>query len=155
MKLKCLRYDNGGEYCSHEFEDYCSINCIHRQKIVPRTPQENGVVEHMNRTIMERARSMRLHARLPLHMWVEAINTTIYLINRGRSTPLGCGILEESWTSKKVSYSFLKTFSCEAFSHIDSENRTSWKLSQRNVYFLDMALMNLVIGFGILKIIKF
>ena len=42
-KLKCLRSDNGGEYCSHEFEYYCSTNGIHRHKIVPRTPQENGV----------------------------------------------------------------------------------------------------------------
>ena len=67
---------------------------------------------------------MRLHAGLPLHMWVETVNTTVYLINRGPSTPLGYGIPEEAWTGKKVSYSFLKTFSCEAFSHIDSKNRT-------------------------------
>ena len=46
---------------------------------------------------MERARSMRLHAGLPLHMWVEAINTTMYLINRGPTTPLGYGIPEEAW----------------------------------------------------------
>ena len=37
-KLKCLRSHNGGEYCSHEFEDYCSTNGLFRQKIVPRTP---------------------------------------------------------------------------------------------------------------------
>ena len=65
-KLKCLRSDNGGEYCSKEFDRYCSEHGIHREKIVPRTPQENGVSERMNRTIMERARCMRLHARLPL-----------------------------------------------------------------------------------------
>ena len=87
-KLKCLRSNNGGEYCNSEFEDYCSTNDIRRQKIVPRTPQENGVVEHMNMTIMKRARSMRLHVGFPLHMWVEAINIAIYLINRGPSTPL-------------------------------------------------------------------
>ena len=81
-KLKCLRSDNGGEYCSHAFEDYCSTNGIRRQKTVPRTPQENGVVERMNKTIMEHARSMRLHARLPLHMWQEAINTIVYLIKK-------------------------------------------------------------------------
>ena len=90
-KLKCLRSDNGGEYCNHEFENYCSINGIHRQKTIPRTSKENGVAKPMNRTIMECARSMRLDVGLPLHMWVEAINTTIYLINRGPSTPLGCG----------------------------------------------------------------
>ena len=121
-KLKCLRSDNGGEYCGHEFEDYCSTNGICKQKTIPRTPQENEVVECMNRTIMEHARSMRLHVGLPLHMWAHVFNTAIYLINRGPSTPLGCGIPEEEWIGKKVSYYFLKTFSCEAFAHIDFEN---------------------------------
>ena len=55
----------------------------------------------MNMTIIDHARSMRFHASFPLHMWVEAINTTIYLINRGPSTPLGCGILEEAWTVRR------------------------------------------------------
>ena len=94
------------------------------------------MVERMNKTIMERARSMRLHVGLPLHMWVEAINTTIYLINRGPSTPLGCGILEEAWTGKKVTYSFLKTFSCEAFAHIDSENRTKLEAKSKKCVFV-------------------
>ena len=89
--------------------------------VVMRTPQENGVVEHMNRTIMECARSMRLHTGFPLSMWVQGINNFVYLINIGPSTPLGCGILEEAWTSKKVSYSFVKTFGCEVFALIESE----------------------------------
>ena len=73
---------------------------------------------------MERTRSMRLHVGLPLNMWVEAVNIVLDLINRGPSTPLGYGIPKEAYTSKKVSSSFLKTFSCEAFAHIDSENKT-------------------------------
>ena len=73
---------------------------------------------------MEHARSMRLHVGLPLHMWAKADNTIVYLINRGPSPPLDFGIPEEAWNSKKVSYSFLKTFNCEAFSQIDFENRT-------------------------------
>lgn len=123
-RLKCFISNNGGEYCSKIFEDYCSFNGIQRQKTVPRTPQENGVSKRMNRTIMELARSMRLHAGLPLHFWVDAIHTTIYLINRGPSAPLNGGIPEEAWTGKKVNYSFLNTFCCEAFVHVDKENRT-------------------------------
>jgi hypothetical protein len=65
-RLKCLGSNNGGEYCIKEFDDYCSYHGIHREKTVPRTPQENGVSERMNRTIMERARSMTLHIGLPL-----------------------------------------------------------------------------------------
>jgi transposase InsO family protein len=86
--LKCLRLDNGGEYCSKEFDDYCSYHGIRREKTVPRTPQENGVSKRMNRTIMERARSMRLHVGLPLHFWVDAVDTVVYLINRGPSSSL-------------------------------------------------------------------
>ena len=71
--LKCLRLDNGGEYCSKEFDRYCSEHGIHRVKTVPRTPQENGVLERMNRTIMERARCMRLHSELPLQFWENAL----------------------------------------------------------------------------------
>ena len=102
-KLKCLRFDNGGEYYNHEFEDYCSTNGIHRHKTITRTPQENEVVECMNKTIIEHARSMRLHVGLPVSMWEEVVNTVVYLINGGPSTPLGCSIPEEGWTSKKVS----------------------------------------------------
>jgi transposase InsO family protein len=63
---KCLRSNNGGEYCSKEFDDYYSYHGIRREKTIPRTPQENGVSKRMNGTIMERARSMRLHVDFPL-----------------------------------------------------------------------------------------
>ena len=65
-RLKCLRSGNGGEYCSKDFDSYCSHNGIRREKTVPRTPQENGVLERLNKTIMEHARCMRLHAGCPL-----------------------------------------------------------------------------------------
>ena len=112
-RLKCLISDNGGEYCSKEFDSYCSHNGIRREKTVPGTPQENGVSERMNITIMERARCMRLHVGIPLQFWADAVNTIVYLINRGPSSALDGGILEEAWTSKEVKYSFLRTFVCE------------------------------------------
>jgi hypothetical protein len=99
--LKCLRSDNGGEYCSKEFDDYFSYHGIRREKTVPRTPQENGVSERMNKTIMERARSMRLHAGLPLRFWEDVVDIVVYLINRGPSSSLDGRILEEEWTGKK------------------------------------------------------
>ena len=66
---------------------------------------------------------------------MEAINTTIYFINRGSSTPLGYGILEEAWTGKNVSYSFLKTLGCEAFAHIDAENGTDVEAKSKKCVF--------------------
>jgi transposase InsO family protein len=91
-RLKCLISDNGHEYFSKEFDDYCSYHGIHIEKTVPRTPQENGVSERMNRKIMERARSMILHAIFPLQLWENVVDTNVYLINRGPSISLDGGI---------------------------------------------------------------
>ena len=57
LKVKCLKSDNGGEYIGGQR--------IRMEKTIPGTPQQNGVAERMNRTLNERARSMRLHAGLP------------------------------------------------------------------------------------------
>ena len=74
---------------------------------------------------MECARCITLHAGFPLQFWDDAVNTPIYLVNRGPSIVLDGGILEEAWTGKQVKYSFLRTFGCEAFFHIDKDDRTN------------------------------
>ncbi|KAG9445072.1 hypothetical protein H6P81_016412 [Aristolochia fimbriata] len=122
-RLKCLLSDNGGEFCNKEFDSYCAKRGIRRIKTVPRTPQQNGVAERMNRTILERARSMRIHAGLPLHLWGATVDTAVYLINRSPSSALDGRILEEAWAGKNVDYSFLKIFDCIAYAHIDREVR--------------------------------
>ena len=136
-RLKCLRSDKGGEYCSKEFDSYYSHNGIHREKTVPRTPQENGVSERMNITIMEHARCMRLHVGFPLQFWADAVNTAVYLINKGPSSALDGGIPEEAWIGKQVKYSFLRTFGCEAFSILIKMIEQSLRLNPRNVPLLD------------------
>jgi hypothetical protein len=90
----------------------------------------------MNKTIMERARSMRLHAGFPLQFWVDVVDTVVYLINKGPSSSLDGGILEEAWTGKKVNYSFLKTFGCEEFVHIDKENRKKLEAKSKKCTFI-------------------
>ena len=68
---------------------------------------------------------MQLHVGLPLRFWVDVVDTAVYLINIGTSSSLDGGIPNEAWLGKKVNYSFLRTFGCEAFFHIDKENRTN------------------------------
>jgi hypothetical protein len=86
---------------------------------------------------MERAGSMRLHAGLPLQFWADAVDTAVYLINIGPSSSLDGRIPEEQWTGKKVNCSFLKTFGCEAFVHIDKENRTKLEAKSKNLLLTD------------------
>jgi transposase InsO family protein len=83
-----LRTDNGGEFCSHVFDDYCRKEGIVRHHTIPYTPQQNGVAERMNRTIISKARCMLSNARMNKSFWAEAGNTACYLINRSPSIPL-------------------------------------------------------------------
>jgi len=63
-KIKVLRTNNGGDFCSKEFEEFCKKCGIAQQKPTPYTPQQNGVEERMNKPLMERARSMLSDAGL-------------------------------------------------------------------------------------------
>ncbi|KAM1154260.1 hypothetical protein ACFX19_037276 [Malus domestica] len=115
--LKCLRSDNGDEYTSHQFREYCVKHGIRHEKTVPGTPQHNGVAERMNRTIMEKVRCMLRTAKLSKQFWGEAVRTACYLINRSPSVPLGLDVPERVWAGNDVSYSHLKVFGCKAFVH--------------------------------------
>jgi transposase InsO family protein len=81
-KIKCLRSDNGGEFTSKEFMDYCSSHGIKRQFSVARTPQQNGVVERKNMTIQEMARTMLMDSKLTDIFWTQAVHTKVHIQNR-------------------------------------------------------------------------
>ena len=72
--------DSGGEFNSLEFEKYCKDEGVIRHKTNVYT-QQNGVVEHMNTTLLERERSMINNANLGQDLWVEAVSIACYLIN--------------------------------------------------------------------------
>ena len=63
-RIKCLKIDNGGEYTSDEFDNFCDQEGIKRQLTTAYTPQQNGVAERMNRTLLERTRAMLRTASL-------------------------------------------------------------------------------------------
>jgi hypothetical protein len=88
-QIKVLRTDNGGEFCGNEFEEFCKKYGIERKKTTPYTPQHNGVVERMNRTLMEKARCMLSGAEIGQEFWAEAVGTACYLVNRSPSSMLG------------------------------------------------------------------
>ena len=77
-----MRSDNGGEYTSKEFEALCKEAGIKRELTTPYNPQQNGVAERKNRTIMEAVKTMIHDQDLPRHLWVEAARTVVYVHNR-------------------------------------------------------------------------
>ena len=119
-QLKCVRSDNGGEYIG-PFDQHCTNHDIRHEKTVKRTPQQNGVVERMNRNVLERVRSLLSHSKLPRSFWGEAMRIAVDRINLSPSVPLNGDVLEKVWTRKEVSYDHLRVFDCRAFVHIPKD----------------------------------
>ena len=70
-QVKALKSDNGGEYISNEFKNFCIKEGIRRELIAPHNPQQNGVAEIKNRTIVGVARAMLCDQGLPMHLWAK------------------------------------------------------------------------------------
>ena len=125
MKVKCLRSDNGGEYDKSEFKAFCAAEGIRLTRTVPGKARQNGIAEMMNKTLNERARSMKIQCGLPKTLRADAVSTAAYLINRRPSVPLGLKIPEEVWTGKELKYSYLRTFCCTAYVMLTQKRETS------------------------------
>jgi transposase InsO family protein len=81
-KIKCLRSDNGGDFTSKEFMDFCRKNGIKGKFFVARTPQQNGFVEIKNMTIHEMAQTMLMDSKLTDVFWTHAVHTKFHIQNR-------------------------------------------------------------------------
>jgi len=106
-KVKRLRTDNGMEFCSIEFDQFYKNEGIVWYRTVRYTPQQNGVAERMNRTLLERAWCMLSNASLSKCFWAEAVNTSCYLVNRSPSTAIDFKTPEEVWSGTPANYSHL------------------------------------------------
>nr|GEU66614.1 retrovirus-related Pol polyprotein from transposon TNT 1-94 [Tanacetum cinerariifolium] len=79
LKVKIIRCDNRGEFRNKEMDDFCSQKGIKREFSNARTPQQNGIAQRRNRTLIEAARTMLADAKLPVTFWAEAVNTAYQL----------------------------------------------------------------------------
>lgn len=121
-KIKVLRTDNGTEYCNSQFIKFIRESGIVHQKTAPYTPEQNGVAERMNRTLIERVRCMLLDSGLENIFWAEAANTAAYLVNRipcrGKSQSP-----EEIWSGVRPNLKHLRIFGCTAMVYIPKQKR--------------------------------
>ena len=79
MKIKALWTDNSGEYASQQCKDVFASEGIKRELTTSHNPQQNGVEERKSMSIIGVAQAMLHDQGLPLHLWAEACNTTVYL----------------------------------------------------------------------------
>nr|GEU35870.1 hypothetical protein [Tanacetum cinerariifolium] len=115
--VRKLRTDNGLEFCNREFKQLCVESGIARHLTVVGMPQQNGLAERMNRTLMDKVRCLLIQSRLPKTFWVEATCTASYLINRSPSTAIEKKTHMEMWSKHPSDYRMLRIFGCVAYPH--------------------------------------
>ncbi|WVZ07203.1 hypothetical protein V8G54_020549 [Vigna mungo] len=121
-KVKVVRSNRGGEYygkidesgqCPCPFAKYLESRGICAQYTMPGTPQQNGVAERRNRTLIDMVRSMLSHSNIPLSLWMYSLKTVVYLVNRVPSKAVS-KTPYELWTGRKPSLRHLHVWGCPA-----------------------------------------
>ncbi|GJW05836.1 putative ribonuclease H-like domain-containing protein [Tanacetum coccineum] len=111
-KVKIIRSDNGTEFKNHVMDEFCREKGIKREYSVARTPQQNGVAERKNRTLIEAARTMLADSKLPTTFWAEAVSTACYVQNRVLIVKPHNKTPYELFRGIKPAIGFMKPFGC-------------------------------------------
>ncbi|GJX36319.1 putative ribonuclease H-like domain-containing protein [Tanacetum coccineum] len=111
-KVKAIRCDNGTEFKNSKLIELCGSKGIRRDYSNARTPQQNGVAERKNRTLIEAARTMLADSKLPTMFWTEAVSTACYVLNRVLVTKPHNKTPYELVSGKVPNISHLKPFGC-------------------------------------------
>lgn len=136
----CLRTDRGSEFTSNEFEEYCTSYRINRQLTAAYTPQQNGVKERKNRTILNMVRSMISGKMMSKVFWPEATNWVIHVLNRSPTLAVKDVTPEEAWSGTNPTVNHFRIFGCIACVHVPNAQRK--KLDDRNVRCVFLGVSN-------------
>lgn len=134
--IQHLRTDNGTEYVIKDFKEHLLRNKIQHHTTAPYTPQQNGVAERDNRTLVEAARSMIIHSKLPKLLWAEAVNVAAYTLNRVTCKKTVNSTPYEKWFGTKPSISHLRTFGCEVYVNIEKQFRDKLNSKSKRMVFV-------------------
>ena len=135
-KLKTLHTNNGGECVSADFEKCLKKEGVRHELTVPNTPEQNGVAERMNRTLVKAVRSMLADARLPHHFWAKALSTAVYLRNRSPTIAVEGKTPFEACTGQKPNVGHLRVFGCAAYAHVAKDERQKLDAKSRKCVLL-------------------
>jgi transposase InsO family protein len=127
--IRILRTDNGGEFESLQFEDFCKSIGFKRQLTMPYNPQQNGVAERKNGTICEATKEMMFDQDLQNYLWVEATSIAMYIQNRCPHAILKEKSHDEVFSGIKPEVGHLRIFGCPVYIHVPKEKRTKMEPS--------------------------
>ncbi|GJR99553.1 putative ribonuclease H-like domain-containing protein [Tanacetum coccineum] len=111
-KVKIIRCDNGTEFKNNDMNQFCGLKGINIEFSVAKTPQQNGVVERKNRTLIEAAKTMLVDSLLPTTFWAEAVSSACYVQNRVLVTKPHNKTPYELLHGRPPSISFMRPFGC-------------------------------------------
>jgi hypothetical protein len=114
-KLRVLRTDNGGEFMVAEFTSYCVDKGVHRHYSAMYSPQQNGVVERRNQTVVGMGRTLLKQRGMSAVFCREAVVTAVYILNRSPTNVLNGRMPYEAWHGCKPTISHLRVFGCLTF----------------------------------------
>jgi transposase InsO family protein len=121
-KLGALHTDRGGEFTAGEFTDYFEELGVQRQITAPYCPQQNGVVERRNQSVVATSRCMLKAKSLTGMFWGEAVNAAVYLLNRSTSKSTGGKTPYLLWARSPPLVHHLRTFGCLAHVKVTTPN---------------------------------
>lgn len=122
-KVKFIHSDGGGEYINTFMSTYCAGRGIVHESTVPYTPQHNGIVERMNRILMNAVRAMLFHAKLDYSFWGMALLCAAYVLNFRVIDEQNAKSAHEIFYNEKPSVKHLRTFGCDAYVHVPEQTR--------------------------------
>ncbi|GKC43752.1 retrovirus-related pol polyprotein from transposon TNT 1-94, partial [Tanacetum coccineum] len=122
VTVRRIRTDNGTEFVNQTLREYYEKIGISHETSVARSPQQNGVVERHNRTLIEAARTMLIYAKAPLFLWAEAVATACYTQNRSIIRLRHGKTPYELLHDKPPDLSFFHVFGALCYPTNDSEN---------------------------------
>lgn len=119
-----LLSDGGGEFNNENIQKILAEYGVRQRLVMPYTPEQNGVSERENRTVVECARSMMYaHEDLPQKLWAELVNTAVYILNRTGPTTVEDKSPYELWFGKKPQIKHLRIIGSSCYAHVPNQKR--------------------------------
>jgi transposase InsO family protein len=150
-KIQVVRSDNDTKYTSNKFARFCHDVGIEHRYTTPYTPQQNGVSELKNRTIMEMVRCLLFEKDLPKKFWAEAVNTVVFLLNRLPIRALQNKTSYEAWHGDKPSLQNLKISGCLCFTYVPQVKKDNLIERLKLIFLSVIAMLQKAIEFFNLK----